>query len=194
MKTKGSLVLNGHIYELEGTKLFNVAFNRTEVNASLYFYVNSYGLRKYDAVIIGEHFYWIVDGEFKEAAVFKFAGSENTSFCRTAFEGKDNFVFQVENATQKTFLLGRSFEEIAEGVYKIGKQVFQTAPNGDLEFMQKCENFEVWQNLLEIWIGEPDFSDLYVYQKTGSGWQFKQHILPSSVRQAMLKEARSAKR
>mgnify|MGYP001051013479 CR=1 FL=1 len=194
MKTKGSLVLNGHIYELEGTKLFNVAFNRTEVNASLYFYVNSYGLRKYDAVIIGEHFYWIVDGEFKEAAVFKFAGSENTSFCRTAFEGKDNFVFQVENATQKTFLLGRSFEEIAEGVYKIGKQVFQTAPNGDLEFMQKCENFEVWQNLLEIWIGEPDFSDLYVYQKTGSRWQFKQHILPGNVRQTMLKKAMSAKR
>ena len=193
MKTKGSLVLNGHIYELEGTKLFNVAFNRTEVNASLYFYVNSYGLRKYDAVIIGEHFYWIVDGEFKEAAVFKFAGSENTSFCRTAFEGKDNFVFQVENATQKTFLLGRSFEEIAEGVYKIGKQVFQTAPNGDLEFMQKCENFEVWQNLLEIWIGEPDFSDLYVYQKTGSRWQFKQHILPGNVRQTMLKKAMSAK-
>ena len=194
MKTKGSLVLNGHIYELEGTKLFNVAFNRTEVNASLYFYVNSYGLRKYDAVIIGEHFYWIVDGEFKEAAVFKFAGSENTSFCRTAFEGEDNFVFQVENATQKTFLLGRSFEEIAEGVYKIGKQVFQTAPNGNLEFMQKCENFEVWQNLLEIWIGEPDFSDLYVYQKTGSRWQFKQHILPGNVRQTMLKKAMSAKR
>ena len=194
MKTKGSLVLNGHIYELEGTKLFNVAFNRTEVNASLYFYVNSYGLRKYDAVIIGEHFYWIVDGEFKEAAVFKFAGSENTSFCRTAFEGKDNFVFQVENATQKTFLLGRSFEEIAEGVYKIGKQVFQTAPNGDLEFMQKCENFEVWQNLLEIWIGEPDFFFFFVYQKTGSGWQFKQHILPGNVRQTMLKKAMSAKR
>lgn len=174
---KKIITVNGSIYKFENKKLLDVTSSDIkEAKKNSYVYIKNYGLRKYDAIIIGENFFWLDGDQFIEVPVIKFAENNDGSYFRTNLQDENNFVFLIKQ-NQSISLLGRSFNEIDDGLFKIGKQLFQKIGE-KLDYIQNCENIELWQGQLEVWSGEVEYSDLYIYRKSGNKWVLRDHFPP----------------
>lgn len=155
-------------------KLFECTYSIKEVSPEKYAYIDNYGLKNYNGIIIGSHFYWIIDNEFIEVPSLEIIQTQMMTCYRTNSSIDNNTYVYYMDTDGKTRLLGRSCEEISEDLYKIGNQIYQLK-KGNLEFLQTCHQWEMWRDVLEVHTGEPGASDFFAYKKSGSEWVQKYH-------------------
>lgn len=170
------LSLEGTFYQMQGKKLFECTYGIKEVSPEKYAYIDNYGLKPHNAIIIGSHFFWIKNDCFVEVASNLIVSNGTMFFFRTNPTGDNGSEIYVHSfySNGNVALLGRSFEEIMDGLYKIGNRIYQLK-KGSLDYLQTCQEWEMWRGKLEIHTGEPGASDFFVYEKSGEEWKQKYH-------------------
>ncbi len=185
---KNLVKYDGHYFFLENGALYEDGTNR-KVNDKKYLFVSNYGTRPFDILVIEKTVFFIFSEKVKEISTYSLLEGKYADYFYTATEnekGEGIYVFsKTENG--RPMLIGRSFSEITDNVYKIGKKAYQIAREQLLE-MCECTEFDRYVNRLEIHTGEKDYSEMYVYEKHGGIWEQTYKWIPGQLQPQYAKE------
>lgn len=170
---KNTLLLGNKMYKLENNHLYISRDNEwLKVKEDCYFLRDLTSTEK----ILGLEgkAFSVSNGKFKEIELELFHEDQNLSYYISAQYGdKDNeyLVIMINASNGSIHLLGRTFEEVADGLWKIGNMLYRRCASGTVEYLQKCQNYQYIADRAEIWSGEADCSDLTIYKFQMREWE-----------------------
>lgn len=174
---------NGHSFLLENGILYEEA-TLYRVKNEKYLYVNNYGLKPFDILVIDKTVFFVFEKKVKEISTYTLLEGKYAHYFFTATEGDEKgngiFVFS-KSENRKPMLLGRSYLPILDDVYKIGKKAYQVAQDQLLELCE-CYDYDTYFDHLEIHTDEKGYSVMYTYKKCGGIWQQINKWVPGSIK------------
>lgn len=177
---KNCFTLNGRIYRIENGKLYDIAFRNQLVNEETYVYLNRPG--QSNILVIADKVYLHKNDKYLEVNTAVICENKNFKYFRTDTPNLPESHVFYRTESGKYGLVGRTFTEIFENeVFKIGKKAYQLIKN-DLVYMTECEEFERWKDRLEIHTGEPDYSEMFAYEKKCGQWTEVYHYVPGVLK------------
>lgn len=167
---KNVIKCDGRFYIYENNCLYD-AQTKVKIAAKNYLFINNYGLVPYNALIIGKNLIWIVGDKFIETSVSIFVNNKSVIYYKTLADSvcSENYVFS-RHADEKIQLLGRSFKEITEGLYKIGNNCYQLAGENLVHF-SKCKFAEFMFERLDIFPDGKEEGFYISYKKKLGVWK-----------------------
>ncbi len=183
MYGKNLIKFDGHYFFLEKNALYEDGTNR-KVNEQKYLFVNNYGTKSYDVLVIEQSVFFIFPDKVKEISTDTLLEGKYADYFYTLSEGEkkgENIYVFSQCADRKPMLIGRSFLPMVDNVYKIGKKAYQLTDNQLIEMCECCE-FDTYFDKLEIHTGEKDYSVMYTFKKSGGIWEQINKWIPGSLK------------
>lgn len=173
-------------YYLNGKVLFYT--DGSKVEEDIYTLRSNYGVPEYDVLIIKNSVFFIYPNlEYvKPISCRQLFSNGSTDYFYTTNDGgkkgENIYVFTTSKELNPK-VLGCSFLEITENVYKIGSRIYQFI-NGFLHEMCFCRNaeFEVFSDRLIFYAEEKDISEMCTFSKHGGRWEKTGEWLPGNIK------------
>lgn len=173
MKTKNTLNLNGKSYMLENDSLYICHSGEwLKVKEDNYFLRNLSA----DEKILGIEgkVFSVADGKFNPIDLELLHQDSTLSYyISLQYGNEDNMhlVIMTNSENGNTHLLGRTFDEIADKLWKIGNALYKVSTKGTLDYLQLCRDWEFVAERAEIWDGKKNASDLSIYKFRHQEWE-----------------------
>ena len=172
METKKTLNLNGKSYMLENNSLYVCRGDEwLKVKEDNYFLRNLSGEEK----ILGLEgkVFSLANGKFIPVSLeLLHQDSALSYYISLQYGDEDNMHLVImTNSDGNMHLLGRTFDEIADGLWKIGNALYKCSAKGSLDYLQLCRDWEFVAERAEIWDGKKDASNLNIYKRCYGEWK-----------------------
>lgn len=170
---KNTLNIDGKMYLLENNILYTYLDKEWQkVNEKKYFLRNLSA----DEKILGLEgkVFLMANGKFTPVSLEPLHQDSLLSYYISMQYGKEDnthLVIMTNEANGNIHLLGRTFDEVAEGLWKIGNALYRCSTKGTLDYLQQCKDWEYVAERAEIWDGKKDSSNLNVYKLCCGEWQ-----------------------